>query len=211
MSPSGQLDFGSGDTTLSAWIKTKAGGTIISKAATTVAWVKNGKTFFVRGGRLGYDVGWVGQVSGGPRVNDDQWHHVAASRKRSGQVTLYVDGKSVGGGDLASRDDVGHIVRLGYTATDFMPAFKGEMDEVRIFQRALSAKEIVRLVAGKGPEDSAAHWSFDAVKGTEVANLKGANLEWANLQGANTDYATMKGAILCNTTMPDGTKDNSGC
>ena len=43
------------------------------------------------------------------------------------------------------------------------------------------------------------------------ANLKGANLEWANLQGANTDYATMKGAILCNTTMPDGTKDNSGC
>ena len=43
------------------------------------------------------------------------------------------------------------------------------------------------------------------------ANLYGANLEWANLQGANTDYATMKGAILCNTTMPDGTKDNSGC
>ena len=42
-------------------------------------------------------------------------------------------------------------------------------------------------------------------------DLKGANLEWANLQGANTDYATMKGAILCNTTMPDGTKDNSGC
>ena len=43
------------------------------------------------------------------------------------------------------------------------------------------------------------------------ADLEWANLEWANLQGANTDYATMKGAILCNTTMPDGTKDNSGC
>ena len=45
----------------------------------------------------------------------------------------------------------------------------------------------------------------------KFANLEWANLEWANLQGANTDYATMKGAILCNTTMPDGTKDNSGC
>jgi len=43
------------------------------------------------------------------------------------------------------------------------------------------------------------------------ANLRGGNLLGANLLGANTDYATMKGAILCNTTMPDGTKDNSGC
>ena len=114
VSPSGQLDFGSKDSTLSAWIKTKAGGTIISKAATTGIWVRNGKTFFVRGGQLGYDVGWVGQVSGGPQVNDGKWHHVAVSRKRSGQVTLYVDGKSVAGGGLASRDDAGHIVRLGW-------------------------------------------------------------------------------------------------
>jgi len=197
VSPSGQLDFGSGDTTLSAWIKTKAGGTIISKAAATGAWVKNGKTFFVRDGRLGYDVGWVGQVSGGPRVNDGQWHHVAVSRKRSGQVTLYVDGKSVGVGGLASRDDVGHIVRLGYTATDFMPAFKGEMDEVRIFQRVLSAKEIVRLVAGKGPEDSAVHWSFDAVKGTAIANLKGGGYDGTN-RGAKSVKGKAGGALQFN-------------
>jgi len=181
VSPSGQLDFGFKDSTLSAWIKTKAGGTIISKAATAGIWVRNGKTFFVRGGRLGYDVGWVGQVSGGPRVNDGKWHHVAASRKRSGQVTLYVDGKSVGGGSLASLDDAGHIVRLGYTATDFMPAFNGEMDEVRVFKRVLSAKEIAGLAAGKGPEDSAAHWSFDAVKGTAVTNLKGGGYDGTNL------------------------------
>jgi hypothetical protein len=89
---SGQLEFGKGDTTISAWIKTKTGGTILSKAAQSGPWVKNGKTFFVRGGKLGYDVGWVGQVSGGPKVNDGQWHHVSATRTRSGRVTLYVDG-----------------------------------------------------------------------------------------------------------------------
>ena len=40
----------------------------------------------------------------------------------------------------------------------------------------------------------------------EEADLEGADLMWAKLENAE-----MKGAILCNTTMPDGTIDNSGC
>ena len=180
VNPTGQIDFGSSDTTLSAWIKTKVGGTIISKAATTGKWVKNGKTFFVRDGRLGYDVGWVGQVSSGQRVDDGQWHHVAAARTRGGQVTLFIDGKQAARSTLASQDDTGHIVRLGYTATDFMPAFKGEMDEVRVFQRVLTANELAALAAGKGPRDASAYWSFDGVKGAAIANAKGASYTGTN-------------------------------
>ena len=180
VSATGQMDFGSSDTTISAWIKTKAGGTIISKAAQSGQWVKNGKTFFVRGGKLGYDVGWVGQVSGGSKVNDGKWHHVSATRTKVGRVTLYIDGKQAASATLASRDEAGHIVRLGYTATDFMPAFKGEMDEVRIFKRVLSAKELAALAGGKGPDDAAAHWSVDEVKGTQIANAKGGNYTGTN-------------------------------
>ena len=180
VNPSGQLDFGTSDTTLSAWIKTKAGGTILSKAATAGAWVPKGKTFFVRGGRLGYDVGWVGMVQSGQKVNDGQWHHVAATRTRGGKVSLFIDGKPAASRALPSEDDAAHIVRLGYTATDFMPAFKGEMDEVRIYKRVLSAKELAALASGKGPEDAAAHWSFDGVKGEAVANAKGASYAGIN-------------------------------
>ena len=43
------------------------------------------------------------------------------------------------------------------------------------------------------------------------ANLTDANLTGANLKGAVMWYATMNGAILCNTTMPDGSENNSGC
>ena len=180
VSPSGQMDFGSSDTTVSAWIKTKAGGTIISKAAIRGKWVPNGKTFFVRGGQLGYDVGWVGQISSGQHVNDGQWHHVAATRSRGGQVTLFIDGKRAASRTLAGQDDAGHIVRLGYTATDFMPTFKGAMDEVRIFERVLSAKELTALAVGKGPEDAAAHWSFDGVQGAAIANAKGTSYTGTN-------------------------------
>jgi uncharacterized protein YjbI with pentapeptide repeats len=31
------------------------------------------------------------------------------------------------------------------------------------------------------------------------------------LEGSNLSGAKLKGAILCNTTMPDGSVDNSGC
>ena len=43
------------------------------------------------------------------------------------------------------------------------------------------------------------------------ANLKGAFLMEANLEGANLMDVDLWSANICNTTMPDGTVNNSGC
>ena len=43
------------------------------------------------------------------------------------------------------------------------------------------------------------------------AHLRSINLKGANLKGAVLVDARMYGAILCNTIMPDGSIDNSGC
>ena len=43
------------------------------------------------------------------------------------------------------------------------------------------------------------------------ANLSGADLSRANLFDANLREANVKGATFCNTTMPDGTINNSDC
>ena len=43
------------------------------------------------------------------------------------------------------------------------------------------------------------------------ANLTGANLTGANLTGANLTEVNLDGVVLCNTTMPDGRVNNSGC
>ena len=43
------------------------------------------------------------------------------------------------------------------------------------------------------------------------ANLTGADLTNANLTGADLTGANLTNADFCNTTMPDGSVDNSGC
>ena len=45
---------------------------------------------------------------------------------------------------------------------------------------------------------------------TEVS-LGKADLKGANLSGANLTKANLDGAVLCHTTMPDATENNSGC
>ena len=51
------------------------------------------------------------------------------------------------------------------------------------------------------------------VTGANLTNaiLSMVNLTWADLTGANLAGANVEGTIFCNTTMPDGTNNNSGC
>ncbi|MFY9219087.1 MAG: pentapeptide repeat-containing protein [Candidatus Nanopelagicales bacterium] len=37
------------------------------------------------------------------------------------------------------------------------------------------------------------------------------NRQNADLSGANLSFADLTGAVFCNTTMPDGSTNNSGC
>src|SRR3989449_9949237 len=78
-----------------------------------------------------------------PRAyNDGTWHHAAAVL-RSGLVELYVDGV------LVARDTTNPITsvrsstltQVAYVASYFV----GDIDEVRVFTRALTAGEIAAL------------------------------------------------------------------
>ena len=159
----GQLQL-SRDFTISAWIRTRSPqGTIFSKAALNGPWVPKGKTFFVRGGRLGFDVGWVGNVYGQRTVNDGKWHHVSVTYlHKTGRTRLYLDGKPDGAKPLKSPDNRNHIVRLGYTATNFMTPLKGDLDEIQFFHRTLPDAEILKLSRDEEVQAGrVARWSFD--------------------------------------------------
>jgi uncharacterized protein YjbI with pentapeptide repeats len=53
---------------------------------------------------------------------------------------------------------------------------------------------------------------INATVGSETStNLSGANLTGANLTEVSLTGAILDGVIFCNTTMPDGTLNNSGC
>jgi len=137
--------------TLAAWIKTKRGrGEIMSWGADDAGtmWIfgfirsrpgvtPNGGYFYMK-----------------PHVNDDKWHHVAVVVAEADlpnlhdHVTLYLNGEQ------AELDDIGLLdlwpietgaeidVRIGR-------GIQGAIDEVRIYERALSADEIRKIKNAK--------------------------------------------------------------
>ena len=64
--------------------------------------MSDGKTLFVRNGKLGFDIGWVGYVEARRRIDDDLWHSVALTyNHHDHQVRLFIDGQQDGQRTLA--------------------------------------------------------------------------------------------------------------
>jgi uncharacterized protein YjbI with pentapeptide repeats len=54
--------------------------------------------------------------------------------------------------------------------------------------------------------------SVTAKKGSEISyDMLPTNFTGADLTGANLEGVSIGGVILCNTTMPDGTLNNTSC
>ncbi|HUY34267.1 MAG TPA: DUF6797 domain-containing protein [Pirellulales bacterium] len=162
---SGDFDLTGRDFTIAARIKTRTGGTIFCQAPVDGPWAPDAKTFFVRDGRLTFDIGWVGDVEGKTNITDDRWHDVAMTwQHKTGRVRLFVDGKIDGQKTLTPKAKAEkQTIRIGFTSPDFPDPtfFAGQMSDVRFFQRALMEKEI-RNVSQLKDEDLLAHWKMDA-------------------------------------------------
>jgi mono/diheme cytochrome c family protein len=148
--PEAKVDLG-GDFTASARFATKGGGTLFAKCAEEGAWSPNSKALFVRDGRLVYDIGWVGALSGTGKVADGQ-PHTAVVQVRGGLARLWLDGKVVGEKQkFTSADVAAHVYKVGRGATDFtVPFAGGTIDGVRFWQRALADAEVATLFKSDG-------------------------------------------------------------
>ena len=137
------------DFTVAAWINTTADGSILALTTPGDQWVPDGRALFLRDGRLTFDVGWVGTVTAAASVTDGQWHHVAMTWSHSnGSVTLFVDGRPDGTGSLMPRHPlVSPVLRVGFTAPNFpeSPWFRGRLDGLRLYGRALEHTEVAAL------------------------------------------------------------------
>jgi len=158
-------DFGEGRYTFMAWVRTNGDGTIFAKTLAHGRWVAGGKSLFIRGGRVCFDVGWVGCVTGSKPVADGKWHHVALCGGRPQKI--YVDGRLDATGGLENRPDVkASVLKLGDTSSNFpsSSALTGEMDDVRIYGRVLSANEVRAHFEKAQPPSGGglvACWPFD--------------------------------------------------
>jgi putative heme-binding domain-containing protein len=183
------FDLTGQDYTIAARIKTRAGGSILCQTLPTDRWAPNGKSLFVRGGRLVFDVGWVGAVTGRTAVVDGDWHRVAMTwDHRTGLVRLYVDGQLDGEGSLKPKADMpGAVLRVGFTAANFperQSFFLGELADVRFYQRRLSDREVQSLPDGGGPDHGLqARWPLGPQRDGGVADATGHGHDGAVIRG----------------------------
>jgi len=161
-----ELNVGTGNFTLDAWVRTGSSGLIVlvdKRSGPT----PQGYSLFLVNGRLGFQMANGVGSSGcaatptpgracvnyvapptSPNVADGQWHHVAAVVDRANAtsgVRLYVDGVQVfAGSPLTGNLDNTSDLYLGMRTPaqnggGFLP---GDLDEVELIKRALTQQEI---------------------------------------------------------------------
>lgn len=140
----------------------KSDGTLFSIAPKEGPWAPGGQTLFVRGGRLAYDVGWVGSVTGPGSINDGTPHRfVLTFSQEKGMVSLWVDGKRVAKKLLQPNETLPDpVVRVGRTSGNF-PATStlgdGRISSIALFNRQLINAEIA---SKKLPAAPLVHWKL---------------------------------------------------
>lgn len=144
---------------------------------------------------------------------DTEWHHVAVVWSSTGN-TVYIDGAVSGtNGNTSNFISGSNAFQIGGTYENY---YNGWMDDVRIYNRALSASEVSRLyklgIQGgqkfKTVSESGlvGHWDFDDGQGTVAQDKSGQNSNGSltNFDGSG-DWVNGK----INTAVSfDGTNDH---
>jgi hypothetical protein len=130
------------------------------------------------GGELQFHVGdnTLAEVcSAKTTYNDGQWHHVVAMYDGT-QAKMYVDNVlSVAANRTAVLANSSVLTIGNYSGG--ARVFPGTLDDVRLYNRALSTSEIAKLYAGSAPpaidQSVMANWKLDETSGTTVTDSIG--------------------------------------
>ncbi len=155
------LKYSSGSKSFSAWVNPNAtettSGYIFSKPWNWNGWY-NYMLIYIPGGDMFFCV--AGQCLSAPGALPGQWHHVAATMDSSKVMRLYIDGvlKSTAQNtasltppnvDLNSPLAIGTLYPYGEVwAGDTNYSFDGLIDDMRIYNIALTVDQVKQVMAG---------------------------------------------------------------
>ncbi len=136
--------------TFSAWVKTSSEKGVIIDEGDSSSGVQ---LFTTNGGKASFQYKWgpspleSHSIISSFGINDSSWHFLVGTLNSSDHINLYVDGNFEGTPIIVTRisDEPGEGLSIGHSQnsssalTDF---FNGTIDEVRIWNRSLSATEI---------------------------------------------------------------------
>lgn len=166
--PTSGFPTGSSDRTLELWIRIDAGMVMTSEVffAGYGAFGSLGQTYHL-GANYGTTLffsNWGGVLSG-PTLSTGEWHHVAVANI-GGRLSLYLDGSVVNTATWPAESintPAGSKLYIGKAGpADSYRRLQGSVDEVSIYNRALSAQEILAIFnagsAGKCTNEIVLPW-----------------------------------------------------
>jgi hypothetical protein len=114
-------------------------------------------------------------------ITTGKWYHIAVTRSYTGNtatVKFYIDGVAAGSSTAASGPALGSSAPVWLSRGPYHAAYtsqgtySGLMDAVQIYNRALSAQEISRIVANTGASISnrVGNWRLDESSGTAASD-----------------------------------------
>ncbi|MHC4721188.1 MAG: LamG domain-containing protein [Planctomycetota bacterium] len=123
-------------------------------------------------------------------LDDDQWHFVGFTHDGF-TLRLYLDGNEVATSNGNNLSAIPIIEYFGTAPGDVLErSWTGGIDEVRIYDRALSAEEIWENMHTKPTGDEAglvAYWSFDEGEGQIAHDIAGGHDGYLGSDGENPD------------------------
>jgi fibronectin type 3 domain-containing protein len=180
--------------TLSLWLRTTTlpqGAVLISKMSGTAGFElragASGRLLFQVGdGTTAYTI-----ETGGAALSDNEWHHVVVALENRTAVKLYVDGVLSTGTTTGQLAPVGDIrttesLIIGNKAAG-TAGFTGSLDDIRVYNRALSAAEVAALFEPAAPQNVAAVSGEGQVTLNWTANKEG------DLAGYRVSRSTLAG------------------
>jgi len=163
--------------TLSLWFRTTdpyAGIIGISKG-----WESYDREIFLSNGNLCARL-WQEQTikTTGQNYADGQWHHVTHVYGTDvGGQKLYVDGKEMASGSKSSSNfDFETEIKVGWAKSAVNDYFKGFIDELRVWNRALTLEEIkesMHIPLSLESPELYGYWNFDEGNGQVVHVISG--------------------------------------
>jgi hypothetical protein len=204
------LQFGTGNFSVSAWIKSTNGGTVVAIGKYAGSgddyWLgfSNGKATFSNSGTAATETS--------ASANNGSWH-LLTGVKSNGTINIYVDGvlaKSAPDSNTASPTGYLGIGKFGSGSNFFWP---GQIDELRVYNRALSPAEVSALYNyAPGP---VGYWNFEEGSGGSVNDKSGngynatfvGSSSWIQGKygkGASTDSSISDYVNAPNVDLPNG-------
>jgi hypothetical protein len=142
--------FSPGGVTVALWCKPSEKGQSDRWMLNTVSSGADGYRLGLGGGRADWQVpreNWSHSLLSPEPLPAGAWSHVAATFDNK-FMRLYVNGKEVGALERRGFINPGGAITVGAHAADMDRArFRGWLDDVRVYRRALSAGEVARLAA----------------------------------------------------------------